>query len=128
MRLVVPTAAPLPPLAARSGQIRFLKKGPQRCTVKLTISYEVPSVLAPFASVRGVLVHAWGAAVGAVERQLAAPAARLTPWLLTPLPSHPAPCHRSTPQLLTPVVESILQKDMQRFAEYALQHQASMQA
>lgn len=33
------------------GQIRFLKKGPQRCQVKLTISYEVPSAMAPFASV-----------------------------------------------------------------------------
>ena len=33
------------------GQIRFLKKGVDKCAVKLTISYEVPSVLAPFANV-----------------------------------------------------------------------------
>lgn len=32
------------------GQIRFLRKGAERCTVKLTISYEVPGVMAPFAS------------------------------------------------------------------------------
>jgi uncharacterized membrane protein len=61
------------------GQIRFLRKGPQRCTVKLTISYEVPSAMAPFAS------------------------------------------------LLTPIVEGILQADMQRFADYALKHQAGAQ-
>lgn len=36
---------------ANRGQIRFSKKGPEVCTVKLTISYEVPSVLAPFANV-----------------------------------------------------------------------------
>lgn len=34
------------------GQIRFLKKAENVCAVKLTISYEVPSVLAPFANVR----------------------------------------------------------------------------
>jgi hypothetical protein len=39
------------PSLPRRGQIRFLRKGPQRCTVKLTISYEVPSAMAPFASV-----------------------------------------------------------------------------
>lgn len=47
---------PGPASAAASpcrGQIRFLKKGPQRCQVKLTISYEVPSAMAPFASVSG---------------------------------------------------------------------------
>ena len=33
------------------GQIRFMKKEPGKCSVKLTISYEVPNVLAPFASV-----------------------------------------------------------------------------
>ncbi|KAL4450056.1 hypothetical protein ABPG77_010725 [Micractinium sp. CCAP 211/92] len=32
------------------GQIRFVRKGPNKCSVKLTISYEVPGVLAPFAS------------------------------------------------------------------------------
>ncbi|KAK9814228.1 hypothetical protein WJX72_002582 [[Myrmecia] bisecta] len=30
------------------GQIRFYRKSPQACTVKLTISYEVPDPLAPF--------------------------------------------------------------------------------
>lgn len=45
---------PAPAPAMRRGQIRFLRKGPQRCQVKLTISYEVPSAMAPFASVRGV--------------------------------------------------------------------------
>ncbi|GAB4818793.1 hypothetical protein N2152v2_005839 [Parachlorella kessleri] len=58
------------------GQIRFFRKGPSTCTVKITISYEVPGVLAPFAS------------------------------------------------LLRPVVEGILQTDMHRFAQYALQHRA----
>ena len=33
------------------GQIRFMKKGAEKCAIKLTISYEVPNVLAPFASV-----------------------------------------------------------------------------
>jgi uncharacterized membrane protein len=33
------------------GQIRFMKKGPEKCAIKLTISYEVPNVLAPFANV-----------------------------------------------------------------------------
>jgi uncharacterized membrane protein len=31
------------------GQIRFARKGPSMCSVRLTISYEVPNVLAPFA-------------------------------------------------------------------------------
>ena len=31
------------------GQIRFYRKSATTCTVKLTISYEVPDVLAPFA-------------------------------------------------------------------------------
>lgn len=65
---------------ANRGQIRFLRKGQQRCTVKLTISYEVPNAMAPFAN------------------------------------------------LLTPVVEGVLQADMQRFAEYAVQHRASTKA
>ncbi|KAG7673666.1 hypothetical protein KSW81_006863 [Nannochloris sp. 'desiccata'] len=47
------------------GQIRFMKKGPEKCAIKLTISYEVPN-------------------------------------------------------LLTPLVESILQKDMDVFAQYAV--------
>lgn len=33
------------------GQVRFYKKGPKACTVKLTITYEVPGPLTPFASV-----------------------------------------------------------------------------
>jgi len=33
------------------GQIRFIRKGQNKCSVKLTISYEVPSVMAPFGSV-----------------------------------------------------------------------------
>lgn len=36
------------------GQIRFLRKGTSKCSVKLTISYEVPNVMAPFANVRYV--------------------------------------------------------------------------
>ncbi|KAI7844181.1 hypothetical protein COHA_002316 [Chlorella ohadii] len=39
------------------GQIRFLRKGPQRCQVKLTISYEVPSAMAPFASLLNPVVE-----------------------------------------------------------------------
>ena len=38
---------------ANQGQIRFARKGPAACSVKLTISYEVPAPMAPFASVRG---------------------------------------------------------------------------
>ncbi|EIE22975.1 hypothetical protein COCSUDRAFT_29043 [Coccomyxa subellipsoidea C-169] len=34
---------------ANRGQIRFYRKTPTSCSVKLTISYEVPDVLAPFA-------------------------------------------------------------------------------
>lgn len=41
------------PRCACRGQIRFFRKGQGQCTVKLTISYEVPSVLAPFANVSG---------------------------------------------------------------------------
>ena len=33
------------------GQIRFYRKSAKSCTVKLTISYEVPGPLAPFAGV-----------------------------------------------------------------------------
>lgn len=33
------------------GQIRFFKRSPTTCNVKLTISYEVPNGLAPFANV-----------------------------------------------------------------------------
>lgn len=33
------------------GQIRFVRKSPTSCSVKLTISYEVPSPMGPFASV-----------------------------------------------------------------------------
>ena len=36
------------------GQVRFYKKGPKACTVKLTITYEVPGPLVPFASVSDV--------------------------------------------------------------------------
>lgn len=35
---------------ANKGQIRFVRKGPALTNVQLTISYEVPSVLAPFLS------------------------------------------------------------------------------
>jgi uncharacterized membrane protein len=38
------------------GQIRFMKKGPEKCAIKLTISYEVPNVLAPFANVSNSVV------------------------------------------------------------------------
>lgn len=38
---------------ANRGQIRFYRKSPTSCAVKLTISYELPDVLAPFASVSG---------------------------------------------------------------------------
>lgn len=58
---------------ANRGQIRFYRKSPTTCAVKLTISYELPDALAPFASG------------------------------------------------LTPLVESILRRDMSRFATYAVQ-------
>ena len=59
---------------ANRGQIRFYPRGQSSCAIKLTISYEVPDILAPFGGA------------------------------------------------LRPVVESILQRDMNRFSEYALSH------
>eukprot|EP00195_Chlamydomonas_chlamydogama_P011211 CAMPEP_0202894280 /NCGR_PEP_ID=MMETSP1392-20130828/3715_1 /ASSEMBLY_ACC=CAM_ASM_000868 /TAXON_ID=225041 /ORGANISM="Chlamydomonas chlamydogama, Strain SAG 11-48b" /LENGTH=181 /DNA_ID=CAMNT_0049578927 /DNA_START=292 /DNA_END=837 /DNA_ORIENTATION=- len=35
---------------ANRGQIRFVRKGPKACNVTLTISYEVPNALVPFAN------------------------------------------------------------------------------
>ena len=61
------------------GQIRFSRKNDGSCAVKLTISYEVPGALAPFAN------------------------------------------------LLTPVVEGILQADMVRFRDYAVETMATDQ-
>ncbi|KAL6776777.1 hypothetical protein ACKKBF_B30865 [Auxenochlorella protothecoides x Auxenochlorella symbiontica] len=58
------------------GQLLFRRFGPESCIVELTIGYEVPGLLQPFASV------------------------------------------------LTPTVEGILRTDMQRFARYAVDHQA----
>lgn len=37
---------------ANRGQIRFYRKSPSSCAVKLTISYELPDVLVPFGNVR----------------------------------------------------------------------------
>lgn len=37
---------------ANRGQIRFQRKGAAACKITLTISYEVPDALAPFANVR----------------------------------------------------------------------------
>ncbi len=37
---------------ANTGQIRFRKTSPDSCIIKLTISYEVPDLLGPFAEVR----------------------------------------------------------------------------
>lgn len=39
------------------GQIRFRRKGPEACVVTLTISYEVPDVLVPFANALTPLVE-----------------------------------------------------------------------
>lgn len=49
------------PRCACRGQIRFLRKGQQRCTVKLTISYEVPNAMAPFANVSDRCLAGWKA-------------------------------------------------------------------
>lgn len=38
------------------GQIRFIRRGPSACSVSLTISYEVPQILVPFANVSGATV------------------------------------------------------------------------
>lgn len=118
------TGLPTPSLPRR-GQIRFVRKGPQRCSVKLTISYEVPSAMAPFAS------------VGAVCQLTGCGAARDDASDLSELPVCGAQRQRQTSplsgtphsysQLLTPIVEGILQTDMQRFADYALKHRASAQ-
>ena len=40
---------------ANRGQIRFYRKSPTACSVKLTISYELPDALAPFGNVRSFL-------------------------------------------------------------------------
>ncbi|KAI8462814.1 MAG: hypothetical protein J3K34DRAFT_372972 [Monoraphidium minutum] len=46
-----PGSASLPGLSINNrGQIRFVRKGPSACSVSLSISYEVPDVLAPFAN------------------------------------------------------------------------------
>ena len=62
---------------ANRGQIRFYPRGQDGCAIKLTISYEVPDILAPFGGA------------------------------------------------LRPVVEGILQRDMNRFSQYALTHGAA---
>ena len=60
---------------ANTGQIRFYRTSPTDCRVKLSISYEVPALLSPMAS------------------------------------------------LLTPLVESILQTDLGRFRNHAIDTQ-----
>lgn len=40
-----------------SGQIRFARKGASECSVKMTISYEVPDVLVPFVNLLNPVVH-----------------------------------------------------------------------
>ena len=47
------------------GQVRFYKKGPSACSVKLTITYEVPGPLEPFASVSAKAI-CWGLCVGSI--------------------------------------------------------------
>lgn len=42
---------------ANRGQIRFYRHGPAACTVKLTIAYEVPDILAPLAGALTPLVE-----------------------------------------------------------------------
>ena len=44
---------------ANRGQIRFRKTSPDSCIVKLTISYEVPDLLGPFAEVRIHSLHSF---------------------------------------------------------------------
>lgn len=48
--------------------------------------------------------------------------------LLLPDPPAACPTHPHPLQLLTPIVERVLQRDMQRFAEYAAQHMANSKA
>lgn len=91
------------------GQIRFVRKGPNRCSVKLTISYEVPGAMAPFASVSagsglgsvlcvpGVMV--WGSALCASRGRVSLGAAvrkRMLLLLLVLLPL-PGPTPRRCP-------------------------------
>lgn len=91
------------------GQIRFMKKGPEKCAIKLTISYEVPFVLAPFANVSNDII--------------------LFPQHDFYISSSHTKCLLSSSssylQLLTPLVESILQRDMEIFAEYAVRERNS---
>lgn len=45
------------PYVANRGAIRFYQKSEGSCAVKLTISYEVPDILAPFAGALTPLVE-----------------------------------------------------------------------
>ncbi|GAQ86628.1 hypothetical protein KFL_003010040 [Klebsormidium nitens] len=65
---------------ANRGAVRFYKNRDGSCQIKMTISYEVPGVLAPLA------------------------------------------------QGLTPIVEGIIQKDLERFVEYARTHRLKVPA
>jgi len=88
------------------GQIRFLKKAEDACAVKLTISYEVPGVLAPFANVCTMFCCCCCCCLfGCVV------------MIIIPSSSSSSSC--VCVQLLTPVVEGILQQDMDRFAAFA---------
>ena len=52
-----PGSASLPGLNIQNrGQIRFARRGPGACSVSLSISYEVPEMLAPFASVSAAII------------------------------------------------------------------------
>ena len=44
---------------ANQGQIRFVRKGRLVTGITLTISYQLPDVLVPFANVRGLGGRAW---------------------------------------------------------------------
>ena len=55
---------------ANRGAIRFYRKSAEACSVKLTISYEVPSILVPFA----------GALTPVVERILATDMGRFSKY------------------------------------------------
>jgi uncharacterized membrane protein len=69
---------------ANRGQVRFARRGPSRCAVTLTISYEVPTILVPFASalapvVEGILSADMRRFAALAEAQAAAGGGALPP-------------------------------------------------
>jgi hypothetical protein len=133
-----PGTASLPGLnIANRGQIRFVRRGPAACSVALSISYEVPEMLVPFANVRRLErlqrgpAAAGGPAKHPARRPPPPPQALATrrppptppePTPPSPHTPHPTLTPHPTPQAVTPLVEGIIGKDMERFRDYAQEY------